>query len=159
MDRINAGQSFDVFVDFTVTPGAYERVLQTVRQTLKPNARILTMTGSCGDRMREKRPRIGEIVARYSDVAVVTEDETLREDPQIPIEDVWSGMQNPRCKAVKIPNRLSAMRYLFNEAKPNDVVLLCGMGACTTMQTREGLREWDERAIAMKELQALMGAV
>jgi hypothetical protein len=51
MERIDEGQNFHVFVDFTVTPGAYEKTLSSVRQMLPLGKRLLVLTGSCGDRM------------------------------------------------------------------------------------------------------------
>lgn len=148
MENIDCGQPFSVYVDFTVTPRAYEKTLSAVRPTLAPGARLLVLTGSCGDRMREKRPQIGKIVSELADVVVVTEDETVTEDPLKVIEDVWMGVDQTRCEAHKIPDRREAIRFLINAARAGDSVLLCGMGACSTMQTREGLRPWDEREVA-----------
>ncbi|HBR79510.1 MAG TPA: UDP-N-acetylmuramoyl-L-alanyl-D-glutamate--2,6-diaminopimelate ligase, partial [Candidatus Moranbacteria bacterium] len=41
----------------------------------KPEARIIAVFGACGERDRGKRPIIGEIVARYADFVIVTNDE------------------------------------------------------------------------------------
>jgi UDP-N-acetylmuramoyl-L-alanyl-D-glutamate--2,6-diaminopimelate ligase len=155
LERIDEGQSFAVYVDFTISPQAYEAVLSTLRETLEPSKRLLLLTGSCGDRMREKRPMIGEIGSRLADVVVVTEDETLTEDPLQTIEDVWAGIDHTTCQAHKIPDRREAIRLLLREARPGDTVALCGMGACQTMQTRQGLRPWDEREVAREELRRL----
>ena len=152
MERIDIGQGFDVIVDFTVTPLAYEKTLQSVRKSLQPGGKLLVLTGSCGNRMREKRPMIGKIVSELADVVVVTEDETITEDPQRTIDDVWAGIDQSACDARKILHRREAMAWLLKEARPGDAVLLCGMGACTTMQTKDGLRPWDERAVAREIL-------
>jgi UDP-N-acetylmuramoyl-L-alanyl-D-glutamate--2,6-diaminopimelate ligase len=152
MERIDEGQNFHVFVDFTVTPGAYEKTLSSVRQMLPLGKRLLVLTGSCGDRMREKRPLIGAICSRLADVVVVTEDETLTEDPLQTIEDVWAGMNQMETEGHKIPDRREAIAFLLRSAKEGDAVVLCGMGACTSMQTREGLRPWDEREVARELL-------
>ncbi len=154
MERIDEGQAFSVFVDFTVTPLAYERALAAAR-SIAPKGRLLVLTGSCGDRMKEKRPMIGEICSRLADVVVVTTDETLIEDPLSVIEDVWEGVQRGNADSEKITDRKKAIQTLLGAAKPGDVVLLCGMGACQTMQTREGLVPWDERVIARQLLRDL----
>jgi UDP-N-acetylmuramyl tripeptide synthase len=52
----------------------------------------------------------------------------------------------------KIPDRREAIAFLLRSAKEGDAVVLCGMGACTSMQTREGLRPWDEREVARELL-------
>lgn len=155
MERIDEGQEFSVFVDFTVTPKAYEETLAAARSTLAPDARLLVLTGSCGNRMREKRPTVGRIVSQHADIMVVTEDETITEDPKQTMDDVWSGVDQSKTDACIIPDRREAIRYLFQQAKAGDIVLLCGMGACQTMQTLQGLRKWDERQIARKLLKEL----
>jgi UDP-N-acetylmuramoyl-L-alanyl-D-glutamate--2,6-diaminopimelate ligase len=151
LERIDEGQPFSVFVDFTVTPLAYERTFEAVR-AMTPQGRILVLASCCGDRMREKRPVIGRICSERADVVVITTDETITEDPLAVIDEVWAGVDQSRTKAAKIPDRREAINFLFQEARPGDAVLLCGMGACTTMQTREGLIPWDERKVARELL-------
>lgn len=156
MERIDAGQPFCVYVDFTVTPNAYGKTLSAIRSSLAPGKRLLVLTGSCGNRMPEKRPMIGRIVGGMADVVVVSEDETVTEDPGKVVDEVWSGIDPGKTGAHKIFDRREGIRFLFKEARPGDAVALCGMGACTTMQTREGLRPWDERQIARDLLNELV---
>ena len=155
LEKIDEGQNFSVYVDFTVTPRSYEVTLDAIRETLPPEKHLLVLTGSCGDRMREKRPQIGKICSERADTVVVTEDETLTEDPMKVIDEVFAGIDQSKTSAHKIPDRREAIRFLFKEAKPGDAVILCGMGSCTTMQTREGLKPWDERKVARELLQSL----
>jgi UDP-N-acetylmuramoyl-L-alanyl-D-glutamate--2,6-diaminopimelate ligase len=155
MERIDEGQPFAVYVDFTVTPRAYEKTLAAIRATLAPGARLLVLTGSCGNRMPEKRTVIGKVVSELADVVVVSEDETITEDPQKVIDEVWAGIDQHNIEAKQIFDRREGIRYLLKNARPGDAVALCGMGACTTMQTRQGLRPWDERVVAREELRAL----
>ncbi|MBI5794592.1 UDP-N-acetylmuramyl-tripeptide synthetase [Candidatus Uhrbacteria bacterium] len=152
MERIDEGQPFSVYVDFTVSPAAYEKTLDAIRATLAEGKRLLVLTGSCGDRMPEKRPMIGAIVSDRADVVVVSEDETLTEDQNKVIDEVWTGIDQGKIEAHKIFDRREGILFLLKEARPGDAVALCGMGACTTMQTREGLRPWDEREVAQEIL-------
>ncbi len=154
LERIDEGQKFSVFVDFTVTPLAYERALTTIRE-MHPGGRLLVLTGACGDRMREKRPQIGSICSRIADVVVVTTDETRQEDPLTVIDEVWEGVNQTQTEAKKIIDRREAISWLMEQAKPHDAVVLCGMGACQSMQTRDGLVPWDEREVARECLRAL----
>lgn len=155
MERIDEGQPFSVYVDFTVSPAAYEKTLDAIRATLAPDKRLLVLTGSCGDRMPEKRPMIGAIVSERADVVVVSEDETMTEDPQKVIDEVWAGIDQGKIEAHQIFDRTEGIRFLLKAAQTGDAVALCGMGACTTMQTREGLRPWDEREVAREILREL----
>ncbi len=148
MEVIDAGQPFAVYVDFTVTPNAYEKTLSAIRSTLAPGARLLVLTGSCGNRMPEKRPVIGKICSQLADVVVVSEDETVTEDQHKVIDEIWAGIDQNAVEAHKIFDRREGIRFLLTNARSGDAVALCGMGACTTMQTKEGLREWDERVVA-----------
>jgi UDP-N-acetylmuramyl-tripeptide synthetase len=166
MEKIEEGQSFTVLIDFTVTPAAYEATLKSVTAMKRPGSRILVLTGSCGDRMKEKRPVVGKLCSDYADVVVVSNEDPYTEDPMKIIDDVFTGIRqnlptidvsslaNPphTAFAVKIPDRLSAIRFLLQHAKPDDIVLLCGKGGDVTMWTKEGRIPWDEEEIVREEL-------
>lgn len=155
LERIDEGQSFSVFIDFTVTPAAYEKTLHAARSLLEEGKRLLVLTGSCGDRMREKRPLIGKICAELADIVVITNEDPYTEDPQKIIDEVWQGIEKnmrPNLIAQKIPDRSAAIAFLLKEAKPDDIVLLCGKGSDTTMWTQEGQIPWNEREIVRKFL-------
>lgn len=152
IERISAGQSFHVYIDFTVTPVAYDRTLCAVRRLLPDGKRILVLTGSCGDRMKEKRPLVGKICSELADVVVVTNEDPYTEDPQKIIDDVWAGIDHSKCDAYKIFDRREAMKFIFSKAQPGDAVLLCGKGSDTTMWLRNGQVPWNEREIAMELL-------
>lgn len=155
LERIEEGQDFSVYVDFTVTPASYEKTLATVKNSLAPGCRLLVMTGSCGNRMREKRPLIAKIVSSMADIMVITEDETVTEDPKRVMDDMWRGIVPGKCESFRIEIRREAMQFLLRHAKPGDAVMFCGMGACTTMQTLEGLRDWNEAEVARELLREL----
>lgn len=148
MERIDEGQDFSVFVDFTVTPQSYEATLSTLKAGLAPGKRLLVLTGSCGDRMKEKRPVVGKIVSTYADVMVVTNEDPYTEDPQAIIDEVWTGIDQSKTKAHKIFDRKEAIQFLLNEAKSGDIVILCGKGSDTTMMVKNGQIPWDERSVA-----------
>lgn len=152
MERIDEGQPFAVFVDFTVTPAAYEKTLTTLRAMLPAGKRILVLTGSCGDRMREKRPMVGRICSELADVVVVSNEDPYTEDPQKIIDEVWAGVDQSKTEAHRIFDRREAMAFLFSRAEAGDAVILCAKGSDTTMMTAEGQVPWNERAIARELL-------
>lgn len=156
LERIDEGQPFSVFIDFTVTPAAYEKTLGTARSLLEEGKRLLVLMGSCGDRMREKRPVIGKICAELADIVVVTNEDPYTEDPEQIINEVWQGIEKnmkPSLTAKRISDRATAIAFLLREAKPGDIVLLCGKGSDTTMWTKEGQIPWNEREIVRTLLQ------
>ncbi len=152
LELIDAGQSFQVFVDFTITPAAFEKTLSTLRRMVGDEHHVLVLTGSCGDRMREKRPIIGKICSQIADVVVITNDEPYSEDPQKIIDEVWDGIDQSACEAKQIPDRREAMRWIFRQAKAGDAVLLCGLGSYPHIMTANGPVQWNEQEVAREVL-------
>lgn len=155
IELIDEGQEFYVYIDFTVTPQSYEKTLKTVRASLAPGKRLLVLCGSCGDRMKEKRPVVGKIVSELADVMVVANEDPYTEDPEKIIDEVWAGIDQSKTKAHRIFDRLEAIKFLLKEAKPGDAVLLCGKGSDTTMWVKSGQIPWNEREITRNALQEL----
>lgn len=165
MQQIDAGQPFAVYVDFTVTPVAYERTLTSLRSALKGSGRLLVLTGSCGDRMPEKRPLVGAICSKLADIMVVTNEDPYTEDPEKIIDEVLSGITDQpiirgrdnyrpsmQKACVRISDRLEAIRFLLSLAKPGDIVLFSGKGGDITMMTAHGQIPWNEATIVEREL-------
>jgi len=155
LECIDEGQGFSVFVDFTVSPQAYAKILTTLQSLVKESGRVLVLCGSCGNRMKEKRPEVGRIVSEHADVVVVTEDETYGEDPHAILEEVWAGITQESCQAHKIFDRRKAIEWILREAKPGDAVALCGMGPYTSFTKLEGSIPWNEAKIARSVLRSL----
>lgn len=150
MERIDEGQSFKVYVDFTVTPQSYEKTLSALKAEC--TGRLLVLAGSCGDRMKEKRPVVGRLVSEYADVAVITNEDPYTEDPRAIIDEVWAGMDHSKTQGHRIFDRTEAIAFLLKEAKPGDTVVFCGKGSDTTMWLKEGKVPWNERQIVRELL-------
>lgn len=147
MEHIDEGQSFSVYIDFTVTPQSYEKTLSTLKEMLPAGKKLLVLMGSCGDRMKEKRPIIGKIASRYADILVVTNEDPYTEDPEKIIDEVWAGIDHTRTQAHRISDRKEAIAFLLKKAQPGDIVIFCGKGSDTTMMTSKGQVPWNEREI------------
>jgi UDP-N-acetylmuramoyl-L-alanyl-D-glutamate--2,6-diaminopimelate ligase len=141
LERVENDKGITVLVDYAHTGDALENVLATFSE-LK-TARIITLFGCGGDRDKGKRPVMGEIAARYSDLAILTSDNPRSEDPQSILDDVRAGItplalreyrldelaQGFREKGfAAIESRGEAVRAAILAAGPGDIVLLAGKG-------------------------------
>lgn len=128
MDPVTAGMDvpYSVFVDYAHTPDALENVLKTVHEFAKK--RVITVFGCGGNRDRAKRPIMGSIAARLSDIAIITSDNPRNENPMDIIDSIAEGVKPTGVKYVIIENRRDAIRHALSIAEPGDVVMIAGKG-------------------------------
>ncbi len=144
MERIDAGQAFDAYVDYAHKPGALEAVLQAARPT---GGRVLVVFGCGGDRDRSKRAEMGRLAAVLADVAIITTDNPRREDPMAIIGDVLAGIDDDRARAeVHVePDRRRAIEMGVRLAHPGDVLLVAGKGHELTQDIGANRQPFDDR--------------
>lgn len=114
-----------VVVDYSHTPDALQKALESLRALLEPGARLHCVFGAGGDRDPGKRPQMGEVVTRLADECVVTSDNPRSEDPRSIIDDIIAGA-HPRYRVE--PDRAAAIYDAISRAGANDVVLIAGKG-------------------------------
>ncbi|OWY60103.1 hypothetical protein B7486_70995, partial [cyanobacterium TDX16] len=124
-EPIDAGQPFDVLVDYAHTPDGLEKLLSSVRAATA--GRVLVVFGCGGDRDRAKRPLMGRAAADGADLVVVTSDNPRSEDPQAIIEAVIDGIDDRTHVSVE-PDRRAAIALALRQAQPGDVVVVAGKG-------------------------------
>jgi len=135
------GDDVQVVVDYAHTDDALRNLLETARPLA--SGRLVTVFGCGGDRDRTKRPLMGAVAARLSDVVVVTSDNPRSEDPLAIIEQIKRGITPPsdrpaakngataRARAVEcltIPDRAEAIGHAIGRALAGDLVLIAGKG-------------------------------
>jgi UDP-N-acetylmuramoyl-L-alanyl-D-glutamate--2,6-diaminopimelate ligase len=114
--------------------------------------------GAGGDRDRTKRPLMGMVAARLSDVVVITSDNPRSEDPLRIIEEVRRGAQ-PELRAgdtelVAIADRREAIHDAVRRAQPGDVVLVAGKGHEKYQEIGGRVLPFDDVAVAREALAA-----
>ncbi len=150
MEVVSAGLPFAVMVDYAHTPAGLEVALSASRELAGPG-RVICLFGCGGDRDRGKRPEMGAVASRWSDVIVLTSDNPRSEDPMAIIGEIRSGMGDAVEPAVE-PDRAEAVRMAVGLARPGDVVLLAGKGHETTQVTGDRVVPFDDRAEAARAL-------
>lgn len=124
LERINSKKGFCVFIDYAHTDDALKNVLTALRQL--STGKIITLFGCGGERDRGKRPKMGKVVTRLSDFAVITSDNPRSEDPAAIIRDIRKGIEkNNYCVII---DRKRAVKKSLSLAARGDIVLLAGKG-------------------------------
>jgi len=133
---------FKVIVDYAHTPDSLEKVYQTLKTNnykLK-TARMICVLGACGGgRDKWKRPKMGEIAAKYCDKIILTDEDPYDENPMEIIKQVAEGAfkeisVNPRryprksASIYKILDRKEAIKKALEMAKEGDTVIITGKG-------------------------------
>jgi UDP-N-acetylmuramoyl-L-alanyl-D-glutamate--2,6-diaminopimelate ligase len=126
--QIVSGKADDVrvVVDYAHTDDALKNLLETARP-LAPG-RLITVFGCGGDRDRTKRPLMGAVAARLSDLVVLTSDNPRSEDPDRIIEAIARGLAPAATPFLTLPDRRLAIERAVREAEPGDLVLIVGKG-------------------------------
>jgi UDP-N-acetylmuramoyl-L-alanyl-D-glutamate--2,6-diaminopimelate ligase len=149
--RIDLGQPFLVIVDYAHTDDALESLIRTARE-LNPKGRIITLFGCGGSKDRTKRPVMGEVTGRLSDLTILSSDNPRSEDPLKIISDIIVGVQKTSGKYVIEPDREKAIGLAMDEARAGDIVLLCGKGHENYQILADRTLEFDDREMARRAL-------
>ena len=149
--RIDLGQPFLVIVDYAHTDDALENLIRTARE-LNPKGRIITLFGCGGEKDRTKRPVMGEVTGRLSDLTILSSDNPRGEDPLKIISDIIVGLQKTAGKYLIEPDREKAIGMAIEEARSGDIVLLAGKGHENYQILSDRTLEFDDREIARRAL-------
>lgn len=166
LEKVSARAGVTVLVDYAHKPDALEAVLGTLR-TLK-RGRLICVFGCGGDRDRGKRPIMGEIAGRLSDLPILTSDNPRTEDPLKIISEVEQGLKSagirriPPSEAVSFPgylveaDRRSAIALALGLARPGDVIIIAGKGHEDYQLVGDRVLKFDDREV-VREVAAALG--
>jgi UDP-N-acetylmuramoyl-L-alanyl-D-glutamate--2,6-diaminopimelate ligase len=151
----DATDDITVVIDYAHTDDALRNLLETARP-LAPR-RVITVFGCGGDRDRTKRPLMGAVASRLSDVVVMTSDNPRTEDPVRIIEEIKRGVpaasEREEKKTYSVLDRREAIQFAIGKAQPGDLVLLAGKGHEKTQTIGSQELPFDEAAIAREALE------
>ena len=147
-DAVDEGQPFTVLVDYAHTPGALEAALESARKLA--HGRVICVFGAGGDRDRDKRPLMGQVVTELADVALVTSDNPRSEDPAAIAADVVDGLE----LEVELDRR-KAIERVLEQARAGDVVVIAGKGHEQGQEIAGRKLPFDDREVARDALRRL----
>jgi UDP-N-acetylmuramoyl-L-alanyl-D-glutamate--2,6-diaminopimelate ligase len=124
LQRIEGAGGVSVFVDYAHTEDALKNVLQSFSQL--PHRRIITVFGCGGERDKTKRPKMGAVVTKLSDHAIITNDNPRSEDPERIIADIREGIKKNNYQVIQ--DRYEAIKSALTMAQEGDIVLIAGKG-------------------------------
>ena len=144
-----------VVVDYAHTDDALRNLLETARPLTR--GRLITVFGCGGDRDRTKRPLMGVVAGRLSDVIVITSDNPRSEDPTRIIEEIQQGVARDTHRdsdvgVLTIVDRRAAIAKAIELARPGDMVLIAGKGHEKYQVIGDRVLPFDDIAVAGEAL-------
>ena len=158
MEKVDAGQDFSVFVDYAHTDDALKNLLSNLKHLTE--GKLITVFGCGGNRDKTKRPLMGAVSTRLSDVVVLTADNSRNENPEDIARDVEAGIK-PELSGgktyVREMDRRKAMKRAFALATKGDAVVIAGKGH-EKYQTVSGVSApFHDPTVAMEILKEMAG--
>lgn len=146
------GRRPTAIVDFAHNPEGLRQALEAVRPA---QGRLITVFGATGERDLAKRPVMGAIAVRGSDVVIVTDDDPHDEDPAQIREQVVAGAEaearrlavtgERRVVVENVAPRTAAIDRGVELAEPQDTVLIAGRGHEVWQEVRGVNLKLDDR--------------
>jgi UDP-N-acetylmuramoyl-L-alanyl-D-glutamate--2,6-diaminopimelate ligase len=131
-----------VYVDYAHTPDALEAAIAALRPHVE--GRLITVFGAGGDRDQGKRPEMGAVATRLSDVAIVTDDNPRSEDPARIRKDILAGAPG----ATEVAGRREAIAEAIRIARAGDIILVAGKGHETGQIVGDRVLPFDDALVA-----------
>ena len=160
-------KDFKVIVDFAHTPNAFQQLLPSIKELyLKKGGRLIHVFGSAGLRDFTKRPLMGQMSGKYSDLIILTEEDYRTEDPIIICQEIATGLEKEKAAKVNynqlincseksysmIVNREKAIREAIKIAKKGDVIILTGKSHEKSLCRGKTEYPWDEYEAVRKAI-------
>ena len=131
-----------IYVDYAHTPDALEAAIAALRPHV--DGRLITVFGAGGDRDQGKRPQMGAVATRLSDVVIVTDDNPRSEDPAAIRSAIMAGAPG----ATEVGGRREAIAEAVRIAREGDIILLAGKGHETGQIIGEEVLPFDDALVA-----------
>lgn len=152
---IDAGQDFNVVIDFAFTPNSFEKVFSFAKSITEKDKKIIAVFGASGDRDHLRRPGTALIADREADEVILTYDDPSTEDMMEILLEMKSYFK--KLDPEIILDRYEAIQKAVSVANEGDTILLLGKGSDKFFLDKNGRIPWmsdrtaAEKAIEMKK--------
>ena len=126
IEIIKVSDAFTLMIDYAHNAMSLESLLTTLKE-YNPG-RLVCLFGCGGNRSKLRRYEMGEVSGKLADLTVITSDNPRFEKPQDIIDDIKVGIGKTDGEYVEICDRKEAIRYVIENGKPGDVIVLAGKG-------------------------------
>ena len=113
-----------IFLDYGHTPDAYLKVLKTLKESFSHPLKILF--GAGGGRDKSKRPKMAEVVEKYSVECYLAPDNPRFEEIESINNDVIKGFSNKNHHTFN--DRKEALKFALKNLKSDEILIIFGKG-------------------------------
>lgn len=153
IEMIKVSDDFILMIDYAHNAMSLESLLETLKE-YHPE-RLVCVFGCGGNRSRLRRYEMGEVSGRLADLTVITSDNPRYEEPQAIIDDIKVGMAKTNGTYVEISDRKEAIRYVIENGRKGDVIVLAGKGHEDYQEIKGKKYPMDERVLIQEVLEEL----
>ncbi len=154
VEKVDAGQDFEVIVDYAHTIDSLEKLYQAF-----PDRRKICVLGNTGGgRDTWKRPGMAKVANDYCDQIILTNEDPYDEDPQKILNEMRPAITDKPCDMIM--DRREGIAKAISYARTGDVVLISGKGTDPYIMEANGKKTpWSDVEVAREELQKRDGKV
>lgn len=147
MEIVPIYKNYTVIIDYAHNEVSVQSLFETIK--IYNPKRIISVFGCGGNRSKLRRAPMGEIIAKNSDISIVTSDNSRFERIEDIVKDILVGVNRTNKDYVVIYDRKEAIHHAIDIAQKGDVILLIGKGH-EDYEDIEGVkRPFSERQIVL----------
>ncbi len=151
LERIEAGQAFNVVVDSAQTEASLRHALTSLRAVTP--GKLHVVFGCAGNRDRAKRAPLARVAQENADCVYATSDNPRTEALGQIFDDMKMGVTAAE-KFSWVTDRRTAIARAIAACQPGDCVLIAGKGHATTQECAATVGFFDDRQVARELLAA-----
>ncbi len=126
LERHSLPNGATCIIDYAHNPLSYQAVLSVLR---KLTDNLIVVFGAGGERDPSRRPLMGSIAAKYSDLIILTSDNPRTEDPHEIIDDIVNGVsEEHHKKIIKEIDRKKAIEMAYELSTSTTIITILGKG-------------------------------